>query len=53
MPEQLLDRPQIRPALQHVRGTRVAERVRVQVRAGGAQLSVAAHQLLDAAHTQA
>src|SRR4051794_7790705 len=51
MPQKLLDHPQIRPALQHVRRAHVAQRVGMQVRATQGLRPVSPHQVLYLAHT--
>ena len=48
--EDLLDRAQIGPAVEHVRRARVAERVRMQIGAARAERAVALHEHLHGAH---
>ena len=50
--QQLLNHPQIGATLEQVRGARMAQSVRMQVRSARAQRAIALHQRLNPPHAQ-
>ena len=53
MAEHFLDSPEVGATLEHVRSTRMTERVRMQIRTARAERPIAVHELLDPAHGHA